>query len=296
MEAPTRRRLLDEVIYPYLVEKRRRGVYDWNDIALAVASSTGQPWDVVVVDETQDFSANQIRAIQAHLADDFSVTFVMDSVQRIYPRHFTWREVGIAIGINVRTLTKNHRNTKQISAFARSLVEDLPLEDDGALPDFSATTETGPTPELVVGLYSDQINYMIDYIGDKVDLTTESVAFLQPKGGQWFSYLKGALHETGIDWVQLTRASTWPGGSEAVALCTLHSAKGLEFDHVFLPGLNLEVTPHGDDDGAQLEGLRRLVAMGVGRARTTVMVGYKASDPSTVVGLFAQGTYNLVEL
>ncbi len=50
---------------------------------------------MVVVDESQDFSANQVRAILNHLADDHTITFVMDAAQRVYPQGFNWRDVGI---------------------------------------------------------------------------------------------------------------------------------------------------------------------------------------------------------
>jgi len=70
-----RRRLLDEVVVPYTEAKERDGVLDWNDIAVAARGVTDvPPWDVVIVDEAQDFSANQVRAVLAHLADSFSVT------------------------------------------------------------------------------------------------------------------------------------------------------------------------------------------------------------------------------
>jgi len=296
MDTPRRQQLLDDVIDPYMAEKQKRGVLDWNDIAVAALSVPALPWDVVVIDEAQDFSANQVRTVLAHLATDHSITFVMDAVQRIYPRFFAWAEVGVKLN-DTHTLKVNHRNTKQIAAFARPLVEGLPMEDDGALPDFNATGRDGPLPTVLAGIYSAQIDYMIDHILEKVDLTKESVAFLQPRGGNWFSYLQQALRRAGVDWVRLTRASTWPGGNESVALCTLHSAKGLEFDHVFLPGLNQEVTPHGAEAGdAQLESLQRLVAMGIGRARTTLMLGYKPREQSTLVSLLKPGTYDLVTL
>lgn len=298
MDAALRRRLLDEVIAPYTVAKRHRGVMDWNDIAVAAGDIGGEPpWDVVVIDEAQDFSANQVRTVLAHLAQDFSVTFVMDAAQRIYPRSFTWKEAGVTPFTNVHTLRRNYRNTRQIAAFARPLVEGLPLEDDGTLPDFSATESDGPLPVVAAGTYSQQIDFMIERIRGHVDLDSESVAFLQPRGGKWFSYLGAALDRANIDWVRLTRASRWPGGDEAVALCTLHSAKGLEFDHIFLPGLNQEVTPHGAEEGdAQLDALRRLVAMGVGRARATVTLGYKPTEESTILGLLKPDTYEFVQL
>ena len=75
----------------------------------------------------------------------------------------------------------------------------------------------------------------------------------------------------------------------------MHSAKGLEFDHVLLPGLSQRVTPHGADEGdADLERLRRMLAMAVGRARTSVMVGYKPGEESSLIGLLDPSTYELI--
>ena len=81
-----RARILTEVIEPYEDQKSKNGGVDWNDVALEAAAVTSIDYDVVVVDECQDLSANQLRAVLAHLKGDHVTTFVMDAVQRIYPQ------------------------------------------------------------------------------------------------------------------------------------------------------------------------------------------------------------------
>lgn len=68
---------------------------------------------------------------------------------------------------------------------------------------------------------------------------------------------------------------------EMVSLMTLHAAKGLEFDHVFLPGWEEEVFPNRrsvDDGGAAaLEEERRLAYVGLTRARRRVWICHASS-------------------
>jgi len=68
---------------------------------------------------------------------------------------------------------------------------------------------------------------------------------------------------------------------EAVSIMTLHSAKGLEFDTVFLPGWEEGLFPHQrtlDDQGkAGLEEERRLAHVGITRARRRVKIYFAAN-------------------
>ncbi len=296
MDKVARRRFLDEVVLPYCELKAHRGLRDWNDLAVDLAAeSDGPRWDVVIVDEAQDFSANQVRAVLAHLSEEHSVTFVLDAAQRIYPRSFTWGEVGVRpVG---RRLNSNYRNTKEIAQFASGIVAGMAVGDDGALPNFESAKSHGELPVLLRGGFDAQTDWVIANVVEPAVLIGESVACLHPKGGGWFSRLSGKLDERDIDWVDLSRNRVWPEGDVAVALSTIHSAKGLEFDHVVVIGLNREVTPHGEDEGdAGFETLRRLLAMGVGRARKSVTLGCKPGFESSLVNAFVQGTYREVDL
>lgn len=291
-----RERILREVIEPYEDLKKDKAIWDWQDLALAVANVPSQRYDVVVADETQDFSANQMRGIIAHLDHAHSTTFIIDAAQRIYPQSFSWREIGINMQGQARTLKRNYRNTAEIARLAASLVRGLPMDEDGVLPDAVACQTSGYKPKVIAGLYRDQLDHMLNAVQPFL-AADETVAILQPFGGKWFDFAKQALRHRGIAYCELTQNREWPTGSELMALSTIHSAKGLEFDHVLMPGLSQEITPHGDEDGdGTLDSLRRLLAMGIGRARRTVMLGYKPGEESTLIGLLAPATYDFVEV
>jgi len=294
-----RQRLISEVIEPYEAWKRDRGVVDWNDLAVELAHVRHtDPYDIVVVDEAQDFSANQIRAVVNHLADEFVCTFIRDTTQRIYPNVFVWRDLGISFPANQsRRLQTNYRNTKEIAAFARPLVEGIEGIEDDNLPDFTGCVREGPLPVVLRGRYQGQLGWAMDYLRSGRVGPDETVAFVHPKGGGWFSTLRNRLDAEGLAWTSLTRAMDWPSGDEQIALLTMHSAKGLEFDHVILLGYNAEVVQHGAEPGdVMLDSHRRLLAMAVGRARQQFVVGYKPSDASRLVEFLDPGTFEAVEV
>lgn len=297
MERPARQALLDNVIRPYLAHKNRYQLVDWNDLACELATRSAEQYDVIVVDETQDFSANELRAVLNQRSTDASVTFVLDSAQRIYSRNFTWIEVGVSLRPEKsHTLQTNYRNTRQIAQFASALLTGLPIDDNGTMPNFSTARGNGAKPLVLRGSYPNQVRSAIAYL-QEIDLTRSSVAFLHYKG--WFRGLKPALRQAGFEFVELTGSPGWPQGQENIALCTLHSSKGLEFDHVIMIGLDGSLLRVEVPEGEEVNGvdheptarLRRLIAMGVGRARESVLIGFTPADTPDIMHVVDEDLY-----
>ena len=84
-----------------------------------------------------------------------------------------------------------------------------------------------------------------------------------------------------LEHVALVAENEAQSGGEAVNIMTLHGAKGLEFDSVFLPGWEEGLFPHSralDEGGiAALEEERRLAYVGLTRAKRRAVVSFAAN-------------------
>ncbi|HSH21044.1 MAG TPA: UvrD-helicase domain-containing protein, partial [Candidatus Caenarcaniphilales bacterium] len=86
--------------------------------------------------------------------------------------------------------------------------------------------------------------------------------------------------------------------SDAVTLITLHAAKGLEFDVVFIGGLEEGVFPHARalDDARQMEEERRLAYVGLTRARHRLYLTHAAMRATWGRGGFSVPSRFLLEI
>ncbi|HHQ4683030.1 TPA: 3'-5' exonuclease [Aeromonas veronii] len=294
-----RRKILDEIIYPYMKFKSEKNIIDWNDIAIYLSKNKVDDIDIVVIDEAQDFSANQLRAVLNQCSETAFITIVLDGAQKIYNRGFTWNEVGIKNASYAR-LERNYRNTYEIADFALSLLNasNISYDEDSTLPNIKEISRHGEKPFLIEGSFPNQIDWIINFIKKNVDLKNQTVGFLHPKGYGWFKFLESQLTAHGLDYEMISRNDNIMDNGINIALSTIHSAKGLEFDFVFIIGIEDRHFIFGEPDAedSNYPTTLKLLAMAITRARELAVITYKNETKPAFLNLFDPKTYNLIKV
>ena len=259
----------------------------------------------MLIDESQDFQAAQLELLAR--ATRGTITIVADEGQRIYRRSFTWTDLGIEVvgGGRSKVLKKTFRPTRQILAMAGSLrledslgkYADLPPVEvgepqrDGAMPVLYAI-ESHSADALQA-----QAQFTADLLADLYARHPDQTIAALARRWNALDTLAGALD--GAHTIPFTVIKDREGDAvrPGVKLTTFHSAKGLEFDHVVLFGVDEgdapqprhgEMTPEEREDHLRYE--RRLLYVAMTRARDALYVVHGPS-PSPFLAELDPTTY-----
>lgn len=199
--------------------------------------------DHVVLDEAQDFPREAFLVL-AQTAKHLTV--FADENQRITDRHSTIHEIGKALGIEgVSKLTKNYRNSRPIAEFAAEFYTGLstgipdPPDRKGQKP---IVMKTGDDVRLEAGVVTAHAKAHPSHdIGVLLPRTRQQKDFI----GEVERALRRAGIKTPVQMYvsQDDRYKAVDFGQPGIKIINYQSAKGLEFDAVFLPRLD---TYHGD--------------------------------------------------
>jgi len=256
-----------------------------------IISEKGRKWvgklHHIIIDEFQDVNQVQYEIMKRLHHPSAYLTIVGDDAQNIY----TWRGSCVDYILDfhrkVRNvmdfqLSINYRSTEAIVAVANSIMRNIPT-----LPFKERMTSgskiQGEKPEV---RYFFRANDERLFIHQKILELRETnpyctIAILSKINKTLFLFEEILIKEQ-IPVKILREAedevdSNNPYAVPPVILCTLHSAKGLEWDHVFFVGLNDDSFPQNKDEESIVQE-RRLFYVGVTRARLTLTLSYSRGE------------------
>ena len=250
----------------------------------------------VLIDEAQDFPTPALQfAVSLLCEGSDSLLAAADPVQNIFRTRFTWKAAGINAVGRTKWLDQSYRNTREILEFAHNFVMaggDFKIASDPDPDDETAVTapqfspRSGPFP-VVLSSPSRQ--------GEVVNLALHCRQVLERgvEPGD-IAVLYGITWTGGFNWPHAVQAAfaqhhiplLWandpaqPANKDhigedrtKVLLCTIASAKGLEFAHVFLCG-------YLDDKPPEQSGVSRsLIYVGMTRASHELVLSASGHHP-----------------
>ena len=237
-----------------------------------------------VVDNIGFFDRRAVKDLRSYLQllvnprDDVACLRVINTPPRGIGAK-TLEVVQAAAQASKRSLLESVREAGDLSLSARA---------KGALTRFwTLYRELNDSHDVPVARLVKKIVDATDYIGrqppeDRPDVQEVVDMFVgyarqydeqSPGGG-----LMGFLEQAAL----VSDADGWNSSAQAVPFMTLHSAKGLEFDAVFIVGVEEDILPHRraleegvqEDERAALEEERRLFYVGMTRARDRLFLSY----------------------
>jgi DNA helicase-2/ATP-dependent DNA helicase PcrA len=178
------------------------------------------------------------------------------------------------------------RNAIRMKAFAEMIHNFIEFEKKESLPDFfekvfdmsgyrTMLEEAGKEEADRLDNIKELISQAITYTEAKREelMASGELEEIEAQGyGNKISSLTGFLEEVAL----ISDIDNYDESADAVTLMTIHSAKGLEFPVVFLPGMEENLFPSrlSADKPEELEEERRLAYVAVTRAKERVFITY----------------------
>ncbi|WP_167747119.1 ATP-dependent helicase [Cohnella luojiensis] len=278
------REVIFAVFQQYQGDLKRLGQADFDDLAAILDRSFAQlgplkDLDNVLIDEAQDLQEIQLKLLRK--CANKRMIIAADKGQKIYNTSFTWRDIGINItGGRTKVLHDSFRSTKQIIELAYSLQKHDPIykDRDEEFVHPVVPQREGPVPRLIqCGGYDEEEEYVLRSVQELYRLNPNwKIGILCRKNASLSKFQK-RLPPLGVpaEYVKKMSGSAFRPG---VKLLSFHSAKGLEFDAVFLYRLREKVIPIYDQaedlDEDTLSTERRLLYVAITRAKSVLVMTY----------------------
>ena len=265
-----------------------RGIVTWSDVFGRLTESMTNdgkpPYDFAVIDEAQDLGVAEARFFAAMAAGRANgLFFAGDLGQRIFQQPFSWKALGLDVRGRSYTLRINYRTSHQIRIHADRLLPATVSDVDGNTEGRRGTVSIfdGPPPTVVACKDADHECHIVgSWIQDRLhEGCTPNEVGVFVRSEAELKRARAAVKAAGVHAVELSDKIETEDG--AVAISTMHFAKGLEFRSVAVMACDDDVIPQLDRiesvaDDADLEEVynteRHLLYVACTRARDHLLV------------------------
>ncbi|MFP3356285.1 3'-5' exonuclease [Planococcus sp. SIMBA_143] len=260
----------------------KKGIIPFDDYANILSSRIDEipssfKYDFILIDEAQDLNQSELSLLRK--LNPKSLVVSADMGQKIYKTDFTWKSVGInVVGGRTKSLEEMHRSCVEVVKLAQPLYKkNLSIGSNKQADDkeelLMPTRESGIPPELHV--YKDTtaefqgVAASVNEIwrNSKRDIT---IGILVRNVKSLYALKRVLPPNLPVEIINKDDGNSLEPG---IKLVTMHSAKGLEFDVVFivrltegnLPYLTKEMDKEDVEEAAQSD--RRLLYVSMTRAK-----------------------------
>ncbi|MFT4929931.1 MAG: superfamily I DNA/RNA helicase, partial [Phenylobacterium sp.] len=251
------------VFEEYLLQLNHRHLKEMPDamrdcIHLIDNKSIKPIYAAAIVDEGQDMGSAAYQLIRKIVAPQTNDIFIVgDGHQRIYRNKVVLGRCGIDIVGRGKKLRINYRTTEETRALAVSVLEGVAVDDlNGGQDDNKGYLSLmhGEPPKVLnfkkFAQEADAICEQIEQLRD-AGIALRDICLVTRSKTLRENYTE-ALKQAGIDWYEITANGAEKRQVDGIRIATMHRVKGLEFQYLFVAGVNDGIVPlmkhfHSDD-------------------------------------------------
>ena len=205
----------------------------------------------IIVDEGQDMGTHAYKLLRVLVDESINDIFIVgDGHQRIYRNKVVLGRCGINILGRSKKLRINYRTTEETRRMAVSVLEGISVDDlDDGNDDNTGYVSLmhGTSPEQKNFLtFNEEVDYIVEVIESLVaaDAKLSEICLVARTNTLRDDYSR-ALNKQGFQTYEIKTNGAEDRNLEGIRVATMHRVKGLEFQHLFVAGVNDGVVPLG---------------------------------------------------
>lgn len=209
-------------------------------------------FECIIVDEGQDLSPSAYRLIRALAGEPHSndIFIVGDAHQRIYKNKAILSKCGINVRGRSQKLRINYRTTEEIRKYAFALLNGVSFDDMDEDYDNGDNCQSLTHGEAPIIKKFNTPEEEVEYIISEIRSLGESGVPLKDicivaRTHKFIDAYKTGLKQNNIDIFEVKANKVDDRSFEGIRIATMHRVKGLEFNYIFVAGVNNKALPHG---------------------------------------------------